>query len=251
MMQPVRLVAVGAGLLVLGAAGAILLWRAGVHPPAPDVRRYPVHGIDVSHHQGVITWGRLPRQGVRFAYLKASEGGDLRDPRFRGAARQAREAGLAVGAYHYFTLCRPGAAQAANFLEAIDEVGTDLPSAVDLEHEGNCRGGAAAQSFERELSVFIDTVERRTGRAPILYTTREFYADYLAASRFRSAPIWMRDLMGGADSVRGARIVLRQYASNGRLDGIGGPVDLDAFMGSEAEFRALRGLSARPGSDRP
>lgn len=122
----------------LAAAAAIAaaagLWMIGVlHAPAPDASRYPVRGIDVSHHQGLITWGRLPRQGVRFAYIKASEGGDLRDPMFRAAARQAHEAGLAVGAYHYFTLCRPGAVQAANFIDAIAEAPTDLPPAVDLE----------------------------------------------------------------------------------------------------------------------
>jgi lysozyme len=238
-----------AGLAGL-AVGGVLLWRTGLHPPAPDPRLYPVHGVDVSHHQGLVTWGRLPGQGVRFAYLKASEGGDLRDPMFRAGARQAHETGLAVGAYHYFTLCRPGAAQAANFLDAIEGAPTDLPPAIDLEHKGNCRNGAAPQPFERELGVFIDMVERRTGRSPILYTTREFYDGYLASSRFRGEPIWMRDLLGGTDTAPGAHVVMRQFASNGRLDGIDGRVDLDAFMGSQAAFAALRGPSGRPGSDR-
>ena len=219
-------------------------------PRHRDPRRYPVHGIDVSHHQGLITWSRLPRQGVRFAYLKASEGGDLRDPMFRAAARQARAAGLAIGAYHYFTLCRPGAVQAANFLDALEGSAVDLPPAIDLEHEGNCRGGVAPQPFERELGVFIAMVERRTGRAPILYTTRDFHRGYLAGSGLRDRPIWMRDLLGGLDSVRGAHIVLVQYASNGRLDGIDGRVDLDAFIGSERDFQAQRAPSGRPGSDR-
>ena len=226
-------------ILAVLAISAAALWRAGVlHGPAPDVRRYPVHGIDVSHHQGVITWGRLPRQGVRFAYIKASEGGDLRDPLFRPAARQAREAGLAVGAYHYFTLCRPGAQQAANFLGALESVRTDLPPVVDLEFKGNCRGGPR-RSFDRELGAFLETVERSTGREAVLYTTREFHRDYLKGSRFERRAIWMRDLLGGMDTVHGARVMFRQYASNGRLDGVNGRVDLNAFMGSERAFAAL------------
>lgn len=235
-------------VIVAVAIGGVSLWVMGAHAPAPDPSRYPVHGVDVSHHQGVITWGRLPRQGVRFAYLKASEGGDLRDPMFRAAARQAREAGVAVGAYHYFTLCRAGAAQAGNFLDAIADTPVDLPPVIDLEHEGNCRDVADRRPFEGELAAFIDTVKRRSGRTPILYTTPEFYADHLAAGRFRRSPIWLRDLVGGLETPRGARVVFRQYASNGRLDGVEGRVDLDAFMGSEAEFRALLKSTGRPDS---
>lgn len=90
----------------------------------------------------------------------------------------------------------------------------------------------------------------RTGREPILYTTREFHGDYLKGGRFVQGPIWMRDLLGGLDTVPGARVVLRQYASNGRIDGVEGRVDLDVFMGSEKAFAAFRGLSARPATDR-
>ncbi|MBW2706938.1 MAG: lysozyme, partial [Deltaproteobacteria bacterium] len=41
--------------------------------------------IDVSHHQGKIDWQKLRRAGIDFAYIKATEGGDFRDPRFAEA----------------------------------------------------------------------------------------------------------------------------------------------------------------------
>ena len=75
----------GATALVsaLLAGGA---WRSGwVQLNRPDPAQFPVRGIDVSHHQGEIDWAKVAGAGVRFAYLKATEGRDLRDPRPHGA----------------------------------------------------------------------------------------------------------------------------------------------------------------------
>ena len=33
---------------------------------------YPIVGIDVSNHQGVIDWPKVRASGVAFAYIKAS-----------------------------------------------------------------------------------------------------------------------------------------------------------------------------------
>lgn len=46
-------------------------------------RSTPVHGIDVSRHNGMIDWNAVASAGVNFAWVKASEG-DVRDPRFVG-----------------------------------------------------------------------------------------------------------------------------------------------------------------------
>ena len=60
-----------------------------------------------------------------------------------------RAAGLKVGAYHFFTLCRPGAEQAAYFLATVP-VDTDLlPPSVDLEYEGNCSVRLDAEMVRR------------------------------------------------------------------------------------------------------
>src|SRR6185295_7868151 len=108
--------------LVGGAAALLILGPPLVRFYAPywhpSDGLYPRQGIDVSHYQGRIDWAALPAQGVDFAYIKASEGGDLRDDAFQANWAGARRAGIARGAYHYFTLCRPGAAQAANFIAA-------------------------------------------------------------------------------------------------------------------------------------
>ena len=82
----------------------------------PSERKYPYQGIDISHHQGHIAWAKLPRQGVDFAYIKATEGSDHVDRRFSRNWHASHRAGIHRGAYHFFRLCGSGRAQAANFV---------------------------------------------------------------------------------------------------------------------------------------
>src|SRR5690349_19309677 len=105
----------------------------------PSERRYPHQGIDVSHHQGHITWAKLPSQGVDFAYIKATEGSDHVDRRFSRNWHAADRAGVHRGAYHFFGLCSSGEAQAANFVRTVPYDASALAPAVDLEFPGNCK----------------------------------------------------------------------------------------------------------------
>src|SRR6478672_1526789 len=71
----------------------------------------------------------------------------------------AQAAGLVVGAYHFFTFCRPGAEQAANFLKAVPRDRPMLPPAVDVEFVGNCeaRPAVADPGFDRDL-IYVNNV---------------------------------------------------------------------------------------------
>jgi len=227
---------------LLLVAGFIWLYDKGVvRLSYPNLSDYPVRGIDVSHHQGAIHWPSVARDDVRFAYIKATEGGDFRDRLFQRNVRGAQRAGLPIGAYHFFTLCRSGREQAENYLSAIRGHRMRLPPAVDLEFGGNCGARPTQAQFDRELADFMAEVKRRTGREPILYVTREFHEEYVAGGRFHRQPLWVRDLVAGLDRPSRSRVMFWQFAHRGRVDGIEGPVDLNVFVGSEQAFRAAIG----------
>ncbi len=71
-----------------------------------DISRYTISdqivGIDVSKHTGIINWDIIKRQGVDFAYIKSTEGADYLDPRYLYNIKEAKDAGVLVGAYHFF-----------------------------------------------------------------------------------------------------------------------------------------------------
>ena len=213
-------------MLLLAAIGFWSL-AAGWHP---SDETYPDQGIDVSHHQGAIEWSSLPTQGVDFAYIKATEGGDYRDDRFAANWAGAARAGVPRGAYHFFTLCRSGAEQAANFIAAVPK-GPMLAPAVDLEFGGNCARPMPADRVMAELRTFNTRVEAHFGTRVVLYLTREFDQAYRVSARIRR-PLWLRSIIRAPDwSPR--PWALWQVSNFRRLDGITGRVDWNVRAANE------------------
>jgi lysozyme len=233
-----------AALVVGGIAGggltALLLYRGVIRFNYPSSDRYPIEGVDVSHHQGKIDWARVRGSSVRFAYIKASEGVTFRDSAFRDNWAGARSAGLVPGAYHFFTLCRPGAQQAANFLAAVQKPAEPaLPPAVDLEFGGNCAHRPSPSEFRQELEAFVKPVEAAWGCRLVFYVTQEFYAAYVDGS-FADNPLWVRDIFDRPVLKSGREWRLWQYANRGRLPGVATYIDLNVFNGTPSEFAAFR-----------
>ncbi|MCP4386368.1 MAG: lysozyme, partial [Hyphomicrobiales bacterium] len=90
-------VTIGAAVVVVVAAGAVYLY---IRHYEPDRARFPVRGIDVSHHQGTIDWDAVVNDDIAFAWVKVSEGGDHRDREFERNIAEANRVGLPVGIYH-------------------------------------------------------------------------------------------------------------------------------------------------------
>lgn len=204
----------------------------------PDRNRYPVRGVDVSRHQGTIDWTALKSDGIAFAYIKATEGGDFRDPKFAENWREAGRAGFARGAYHFFTLCRKGGEQARQFISVVPKSQGALPPAVDLEFGGNCAKRPSRAALQIELAKFLKTVEAHYKVKPILYTTRAFHDAYLR-SAFRSYGIWARSIYLEPD-FRQKSWVIWQFHERARKPGIKGPVDLNVFRGTRKAFAGWR-----------
>ncbi len=201
---------------------------------------YAVKGVDVSHYQGEIDWRKLREGGVRFAYIKATEGAKLRDARFEENWRRSRDAGILRGAYHFFSMCKPGAEQAANFIAAVPAQAESLPHALDAEQMEPCPNGKGVANPVAEIGAFLDAAEKRFGRRPLIYTTREFFEAHFhggrLAARLAKERFWLRSLHR-TPRFGNRGWTLWQYHHRGRRSGVRGPVDLNAFNGSEAAFR--------------
>jgi len=230
-------VAVLTGVAVaLVASGAVLLNH-------PSRSAYPVRGIDVSAYQGDIDWPAMVGQGIAFAFVKATEGSGFADPKFSANWAGADQAGLAVGAYHFFSFDSPGASQAAWFIAHVPRRAGALPPVADVELYGDYRqhppGRAAVVT---ELRAFLDELEEAYGVAPIIYADASTLAHYLADD-FADHRIWIRDVYSRPSLPDGLAWTFWQYADKGRLDGYAGPekfVDFDVFAGTPDEFSALR-----------
>ncbi len=200
----------------------------------PDRDAYPVRGIDVSNHQGVVDWRRVAADDVSFAVIKATEGGDWVDKSFARNIAAAKEAGLAVGAYHFFTFCRPGAEQARNFIATVPGDQDLLPPVVDIEFHGNCPARPTPEQFSAELAALLDPVEAHFGKPAVIYLIGE--AERLYGAIMPDRLRWVRSLSlhPGHEAW-----VYWQYHNMGRVDGIEGDVDLNVLQGGLSRLPEL------------
>ncbi|HET8542803.1 MAG TPA: GH25 family lysozyme, partial [Anaeromyxobacter sp.] len=241
-MRARRLVAglgvAAAAAVAVAALGAASGWWT-IHPLA--ARRYDVWGVDVSHHQGPIDWARVAGdRRLRFAYVKATEGGDFVDPRFADNWRGARRAGLRVGAYHFFSFCRPAADQARHFLSVLPRDRDALPPALDLELGGSCARRPPPEVVAGEVAAWLADVERGLGKRPVLYVTAETYALFVRG-RTMAHPLWIRDVVREPRLDPAHAWAIWQFWPRGRVAGIAGPVDLNALRSGLDALDVTRG----------
>jgi len=118
------------GLAGCGGGGSGPLEVSGLnYPRAHD---YPIHGIDVSKFQGDIDWNAVANSGVKFAWIKATEGGDP-DARFQANWEGAKAAGIPHGAYHFVYWCRSPLEEIQIFEQNAPVEDGALPSVLDAE----------------------------------------------------------------------------------------------------------------------
>lgn len=198
-------------------------------------RSYPIHGVDVARYQGDINWRQVKGAGVSFAYIKATEGGDVIDPMFKTHWRGTKRVGLRRGAYHYFYFCRPADQQARWFIKNVPRDAVALPHVLDMEwnpHSPTCRLRPDGAKVRAEAKRFLDILEAHYGRRPLVYTTVDFFRD-TGIGRLKGTEFWLRSVAGHPRQVYpGAFWTFWQYTGTGIVPGINGEVDLNVFRNS-------------------
>lgn len=217
------------------AVFVFLFYRGILRLNYPSNEEYPVQGIDISHHQGDIDWKDLSQENISFVFIKATEGADFKDPNFKVNLMNAKTTKLAVGAYHFYRLCKNGTEQADNFISTVSKNDISLPPVIDLEFGGNCKTDKSEGQILKEVQEFINKVTEHYGRTPILYVTTEFYEKYMQ-KRFTDCPIWIRDIYGKPQLPDNRKWTFWQYANRGHLNGIEGFVDINVFNGDKTSF---------------
>ena len=232
----------------LGMITAVLLTAAGLAvatPASADVSTDArPQGIDVSHFQGNIDWKKAKKDGVQFAWIKATEGTGYTDPKFGANYRGAYKAGVIRGAYHF---ARPGSsgggAQAKYFVKhggAWSADGKTLPGALDLE--AGC-SGLSQKQMRNWISDFHDTYLAKTGRHVVIYTTASWWKSCTGGWKGlgKKSPMWVAHWGVSTPSVPNgwSTWTAWQYTSGGHVNGVSGKVDRNRFNGSRDRLVAL------------
>ena len=206
---------------------------------------YAVHGIDVARFQEDINWRAVRRAGVQFVFMKATEGGDLLDPKFKTNWRGAKRAGVLRGAYHFYYFCTSPEIQARWFVQNVPKSKGALPPVLDMEwnpFSPTCQKRPPAKEVRQLMRRFMDIVERHYGQRPVIYSTPRFFRENGLATM--SEEFWLRTTAKiPAQAYPGQDWMFWQYSSTGIIPGIEKEVDLNVFNGTQADWN--RWLKAR------
>lgn len=187
--------------------------------------------IDVSNVNGVVDWHRVYAAGVRGVYLKATEGATFDDGLFQSARRRAAAAGLRVGAYHF---ARPDhnspKLEADHFCRVVESIGRrDLRPVLDFEQSAPKLHPTELEWWARSWN---QRVLSRLGVLPAFYTY-PWYEAHLELAKPIGNGLWLADYSVNDGFLHPAKIpapwkkiILHQYTSRGKVDGVNGYVDL-------------------------
>lgn len=187
-------------------------------------------GIDTSFYQGDIDWAKVKADGVEFAMIKASQGrtaeydAPFTDSKFIQNRSGAGQNGIYWGCYHY--LCARNLAEAKQeaeyFVDLVKPYKDEMKlwAAVDVEDSGYM-----GQLSYNERSEIVDTfckIVKAAGLRPMVYAN-SWWLD----TRFKypeGVPVWEANL--SIDRIP-ERAKVWQYSFTGKVDGIGGDVDMN------------------------
>jgi lysozyme len=114
----------------------------------------------------------------------------------------------------------------------------DLAPVLDFEKDSP---SANVASVRKNLTKWLQIVEKYYGMKPIIYTNTFIYKKYIKG-HFKSNPLWLADYKSGNihSLVKSPNLKIWQYTEKGRVAGISGHVDINAFVGAEEDFESLK-----------
>lgn len=183
-------------------------------------------GIDVSHHQGDIDWGKVKAsEKVDFAIINAGYGKHIKqkDKKFEQNYAGAKTQGIPVGAYWYSYALTPAEAEAEArvFLEAIAGKCFEYPVWFDVEE--NAQFNSGKKNVSAIVRAFCGVMEQ-AGYWCGLYSYRSALKSYFDEDVQNRYAVWAAEF-GASLHYTGAE--MWQYSEKGIVPGISGAVDLD------------------------
>ena len=194
-------------------------------------------GIDISAHNPVSDWNKVKAAGIDFVMLRVGyrgygvDTGTLHaDDKFRQYYRDAKAAGLLVGAYFFSqAITEEEAVEEAVFTaEHLEGCKLDFPVAYDWElifHDTEARtNNVPVETLTDSVLAFCQNIES-FGYQPMVYQNKRTSLFKLDLPRLQGIPFWLAEYNDGPTYIY--NYDMWQYSCSCEVDGISGNVDMN------------------------
>lgn len=185
------------------------------------------YGVDLSVHNGTVDMEKVRASGKNFVFLREGYGDELsypgqKDARFEQNYKNAKAAGLHIGAYHYMYATNVNSAkrEAWGFLNNLKGKSFDYPIALDIEE--SAQYNLPNSTVEAITKAFMDVCEQ-AGYYCLLYSYESFLTAKFSADFRKRYDIWCANISRTPAIACG----IHQYSFTGMIPGISGRVDLN------------------------
>ena len=178
-------------------------------------------GIDVSKWQGSINWEKVAKV-KSFAIIKAGSGNGHIDEQFEKNYKNAKSAGVPIGAYwySYADSGSDGKTEAKHAINALKGKKFEYPIYIDIEEKSIFKKGIAS-SVAKNFCEEMQSKKYYCG----IYSSKSYFDSYFDSESKKKYSIWVAQWSSKC-TYKGSYGIW-QYSSNGSVDGISGRVDLD------------------------
>ena len=186
-------------------------------------------GIDVSVWQGNINWNKVKADGIEFAIIRSGWGwfGDgEKDRYFDQNIKNAKNAGVKVGVYHYsYASSIENARQEAKYcLDIVKASGVSLDLPIYFDIEDKSIGNNYDKKTRTNMCIAFCSEIENAGYWAGVYSNLNWFNNYLDKHElFKRYTIWFAQY----NDTREMDCDIWQYTSSGRVNGISGNVDMN------------------------
>ncbi len=206
-----------------------------------DLHKDKVFGIDLSHYQEKddIIWDslHLKQNNIRFefAIFRATMGNDTTDKNFPFFWKKAKKHKLIRGAYHYYRPDEDPVLQANSYLKTVKLEKGDFLPVLDIEKLPKKK---EIEHFLNDIQIWLDIVEKKYGKKPIIYTYISFYDDYLHL-KFKKYPLWIANYNNVPSPTPLHTWKMWQFTENGIMPGSKVKIDLNIYNGKRENIKEI------------
>lgn len=210
------------------------------------------HGIDVSQWQKTIDWQKVKAAGIDYAFIRVGYRGygdagtlseSTKDVYFDTNMQNAIAAGVNVGVYIFSqAITTTEAIEEANYiLQRIGSYGITLPLVMDYEYAsddskgGRIKKANLSKDAATEVCMAFCNQIAGAGYTPMVYANASMLNDQLNPQTFTDAGyrVWLANYT--TNTPYAGAFDFWQYASDGKVDGISGNVDMNFYYVQEGD----------------